>query len=361
MRISRAIKSCWVCLVVWVGLSVAAPVGSADYDPVGSGTAKIMFDKGFVSFLKDNRIQIKASAPARVSGRNVVLPAIAGSMEPTLGKGRVDTDGALVLMNARNRVPFSDVSIRTKAAPWVAKVGGSQLKVATSSQLEARRKGFGSVYIAKRLSISSKVAVRLNKKLRPPEPFSAGQIVGSLSTQANPQTVTVLPTGRVGLDLDPGFAAKLSSVFVTVTPIFPAERSGSALTLPIIGGGTLAPTGALGTLKTGGDIEFLQLHSSAQVFMHEFWMDFGARTDSSEIDLRPSPPFQGKLGRIPTFGLQPGTVTTDPAQRTITMVGNLLILPPDIAYSLNEAFAEGDDLFMGGETVGSVDFTAHGQ
>jgi hypothetical protein len=149
-------------------------------------------------------------------------------------------------------------------------------------------------------------------------------------------------------------------VFVSVTPIFPAERV-SSFTFPILSGSSLSPAGSLGVLKTGGDVEFLQLHSRAQIFLHESWLDFGARLDTREVELQPSPPLGGKLGRIATFDLQVGTTVADARARTIAISGTRLILQPHIAQAFNEAFAEGKGLFLPGELVGAVSFVAQAQ
>jgi hypothetical protein len=347
-------------LVVILNL-VAAPVAHADYDPVGSGIVQIRFDAGFKQFLDSNGIRLGAAGGARLGGARISLPVTGGSIDPTLGKGRADTEGALILRNSRGRVPFRDITMKTKPSPWVAKVGGGQLKVASSRPVRSRRAGFGSIYVARQLRLSKKVVVRLNKKLRPESPFLAGQVVGTMRAQVNPQTVSLVEAGRATLELDGAFAAKLSSLFVSVTPIFPAERGALGLSMPLLPGSTLAPDATLGILKLGGDLEFLQLHSGAQVFVHELWGDFGSRIGTTEVDLRPSPPFRGKLGRVPTFGLHPGATAADPAARTITVTGTALVLQPETAQMLNEAFAEQSQVFAAGETVGRLSFAAQGQ
>jgi len=44
-----------------------------------------------------------------------------------------------------------DITVKTTHAPLVAKVGGSQLKLATSSKLADARSGFGMKFSASRL------------------------------------------------------------------------------------------------------------------------------------------------------------------------------------------------------------------
>jgi hypothetical protein len=65
-------------------------------------------------------------------------------------------------------------------------VGGSQLKIATSAKRSTKRSGFGAAYSARSLKLTSKLITRLNKKLRPKQPFYAGQPLGSLAANAQP-------------------------------------------------------------------------------------------------------------------------------------------------------------------------------
>jgi hypothetical protein len=80
---------------------------------------------------------------------------------------------------------------------------------------------------------------------------------------------------------DPALLEKLADLFVSLNPIAP--------------GGALSPDASLGTLRTGGAIELLQ-QSGGQLFEHELWLDIGARSASSEQEVRPSPPYAGKQG-----------------------------------------------------------------
>jgi hypothetical protein len=169
-------------------------------------------------------------------------------------------------------------------------VGGSQLKLATSAKISSTRAGFGAKFSAQKLKLTAKLATRLNKKLRPKVPFTANQPLGTLITDAQPQLVTVLESGRATLVFDPGFESKLNSLFVSLNPIFPAEHVGSTFTFPIVIGGAIAPDASQGTLRTGGDVELLQL-GGGQVFWHELWLDLGAKVDSAEANLPPSTSF----------------------------------------------------------------------
>lgn len=349
-----------IAAIAALWLLAAAPSAHAASDPLGSGTTKLTLDKGFLAFLKRDKVALGATAPGRLKAGVLTLPVSGGLMDPTTGKGTIEQEGALVF-KGRKRVPLKDIAIKTKHSPLVAKVGGSQLKVASSSKLSAKRDGFGTDFSAAKLKLSAKVAGRLNKKLRPAVPFKEGQVIGSTASKTQPQTVTILEAGRATIVLSSEFLAKLGSLFVSVNPIFPAEHSGPTFSFPIVIGGAVAPDATSGTLRTGGEIELLQL-GGGQIFWHELWLDLGARIDSAEVNVQPSPPYAGKQGRVGVFDLAAGgSVASDPQARTIGLSGAPLTLEAQTAAALNQVFAAGKEVFKAGEVGGTLSFTAQGQ
>lgn len=350
----RALTAALVCCLL------SAPATHAASDPLGSGTIKLTLDEGFLAFLKKDKVTLSAAAPAKLQAGALTLPVSGGLIDPTTGKGTIEARGSLVFKGTRKQVPLKAIALKTKHSPLIAKVGGSQLKVATSSKLFFRREGFGSGFFARKLSLSAKVAERLNKKLRPKLPFQEGQPIGALQSKTQPLTTTILEANRATLVFDPGFFSKLAALHVSANPIFPAEHVGPTFTFPILVGGAIAPDGSQGTLRTGGDVELLQL-GGGQLFWHEPWLDLGAKADSAEADLQPSPPFAGKSGRIGIFALGSGAVASDPAARTISLSGAPLTLQGPTAADLNGLFAEGKEDFKAGEAAGVLSFTAQGQ
>ncbi|HEY5708514.1 MAG TPA: hypothetical protein VIS51_03895 [Solirubrobacterales bacterium] len=337
-----------------------SPPAQATYDPIGSGSTKLTLDKSFLFFLKSNGITLSAKAGAKRKGSSITLPVTSGNLDPTIGLGEIGQEGTIAFGGKRGKVPLRNVTVKTKQATLIAKVGGGQLKVATSAKRSSARSGFGTRYSAGQLRLTAKVATRLNKKLRPRVPFMKGQVIGTLSSNAQPRLVTILPQGRATLVFDPAFAAKMDSHFVSLNPIFPAEHVGPTFTFPIIAGSQLAPEGSEGTLRTGGSVEMLQLHAG-QVFWTELWLDMATRVDSAEVEILPTPAFPGKLGRIGVLGLGAASVASDPKARTISVQGAPLTLQAQAASQLNEAFAQGKGDFSAGETVGALSFLAVGQ
>jgi hypothetical protein len=337
-----------------------APAALAKNDPLGSGQTKLTLDQGFLSFLSHNGLKLRAKAGAKRQGKTITLPVSGGTMDLAKGKGEIAQQGILVIEGGKGALPLKRITVQTKRTPLIAKVGGSQLKVASARKISSRRAGFGSAFSAKELTLTAKAATRLQKKLRPKDPFQAGQVLGSLTSNAQPELITIAEQGRATLAFDPAFLAKLDSRFVSLNPIFPAEHVAASFTMPIAPGSMLAPDGSQGTLRSAGAIEALQLHGS-QLFWHELWLDLGAHQATSEVEFLPSPPHPGKIDRAALFDLAPTAVSSDPKSRTISLQGASLTLNATGAQELNEAFGEGQGLFAMGELVGAVSFSAVGE
>lgn len=345
-----------------LSLLLVSAAGAA-YDPLASGQGAIVLAPSFRALLRHDGVTLSGREGVWVRGqRRVVLPVVGGEADPGIAKGSFDLGGELVLSTARKSLRLTFLTVYSKPSPFYAKVGGGQQKVAKATKASFVRNGFEYGYEATGLRLSKKTATRLDKRLKV-DGFHAGQLLGDLEVSADPATVTILPRGRATLVLDPAFAAKLSSLFVSRNPIFPAEHQGDTFTLPIAGGSELAPDASQGTLRTGGAIELLQL-GAGQLFWRELWFQPAPGQTLAEAELDPAPPYPGKQGQVGVFGLGPGRVTPKPSTRSIAVSGAPLTLTALSAQDLNEAFArpqERGDVFAAGETAGTVSFTAQGQ
>ncbi len=360
MRLRRA----FVVLIALGCLAAQGTSAQADYDPLGSGTTKLTLDQSFLALLKQSKVKLSALAPAKLKAGTVIFPVTGGKFDPLAAAGTVEHEGALLFKAASGAsIPLKALQLKTtqRHAPFSAKVGGSQLKLASAKGLAVSRQGFGDKVKVSSLSLSAKLATRLAKKLRLKATFKAGQPLGSTLTKAEPETIAVLGKGKVSLTLDPGFKAKLDSLFVAVNPIFPAERPGP-FTLAIFGG-TIAPDGSAGTLQTQGSLEFLQL-AGGQLFWAEPWLELAAHAASAEVELQPSPPYPGKLGRLGIAAISGGGVSADPKAGTVTVAGLALSLDAATAQAFNEVFAKPqgkEGVFVAGEALGTLGFVAWGQ
>lgn len=350
----------WSALALALLILLVAPVmANADSDPVSGGQMRLQLDKRFRVFLARDRVRLVPAEGAAGAGGALRFPLTGGEFDPAAGKGKLELGGAMVFRNARRQVPVRKMVIQASASPLVAKVGGSQLKVATARP-DSSRQGFGAKLVARRLRLTPKVATRLNKKLRPSVRFVAGQVIGDLVAVEQPLVTSLVPSGKMHLVLDSAFVEKLDRQFVSVNPIFPAEHSGPEFTLPIGDRSTLAPDAATGTVRSGGEFEFLQL-GRGQVFWRELWFDFAVKAVLAEPDLQPSPPFPGRLEQGSILELTGGIAASDPSTRTIGLAGTVLTLSASTAASFNQAFAEGAELFHAGERAATLSFGAQAQ
>jgi hypothetical protein len=352
--------ACSAILIIALAWLLLVPLARAGYDPLASGTTKLTLDKGFLALLKQNGVTVSAVAPAMLKGTTVTFPVIGGKFEPVEAMGTVEHEGALLFRAGNRKVPLKSLKLRTtqKSSPFSAKVGGSQLKIATVKRVSVAREGFGDRVSVSDLALSAKLATRLAKKLDRRGVFKAGLPIGSTATNAQPETITVLGHGDATFTLAPGFVAKLESLFVATNPIFPAEHQGPVFTLPIFAG-DLATTAPGGRLDTSGAIEFLQL-GGGQVFWREPRLDLAADVLSGEVDVEPSPPYAGKAGLL-TLG--PETTSAYVAESTARTVSGTvtLTLDPAMATTFNETFATPQgkqDVFVGGEALGMMTFSA---
>jgi len=346
------------------GLLTAPQAGASGYDPVASGTTTLRLASSFTALLKSHGVRLEGKGGVTVHGSSVTFPVAEGKLEPVESKGTIGHSGQLVFVAGRRRLPLRSLQLKTTrpSSPYAAKLGGGQLRLTEGARLTDARRGFGTRFRTTGMTLSAKVATRLDKKLRLPGVFAAGQPFASAQTSVEPSTVGLAPTGKLELTLDPAFAARLQSFFVAVNPIFPAEHPG-AFTFPI-GGGVLAPSGSSGLVKSSGGIEFIQV-GGGQFFLKEPELEIatGQVVAGHQLVLASSGP--GPVSAGPILGLGVGSFTSEPAARTITSSGSTLTLGQTMAQAFDEAFARPlgrpDSSFQAGEVLGTVSYTAVGE
>lgn len=354
-----------LCCVAALAALALAPAARATYDPIGSGVTVFKFDKGFLHLLRTHGVRILTREGAEFRSGAVRFPVVSGKFDPVSRKGTVEHGGAVLFDGGGPPLSLKKLQLKTTRAssPFVAKLGGGQLKVGRAQSLAIARQGFADKVTTSRVRLSAKFATRLAKRLRLRGAFEEGALLGTAVTRANPTTVAVLGRGRATLELDPGMAAKLDGLFVAVNPIFPAERPGS-FTLPIFGG-KLAPGLGSGFLQLQGALELTQL-GGGQVIWWEPILDLDSDAFVPEVEVKPSPPYAGKAGAlgIATVALPPTTIGANPSRRTLTVSGGILALTASAAATFEEVFARPQgrkDVFSAGEALGRISFTAEAQ
>jgi hypothetical protein len=361
LRVRRLLS---VLALIAVASLASAVSAQARYDPIGGGSTKLTFAKSFSGLLKANGVKMTATGGATFKAGIATFPVSGGKLEPVAVVGTVEHQGALVFQAGSHSLPLKGLTLKTTQArsPLTAKFGGGRLKIASTATLTSTRSGFGVAATVAQIKLSAKAAMRLDKKLGLRGVFEEGQLLGSSATDAQPETVTVKEGGRAELTLAPEFAAKLSSLFVAVNPVFPAEHLGAPFTLRVIDG-QIAPDASSGTLETAGALELIQ-QDGGQAFFRELAPELGLGSTRSEYQFIPSPTAPGPTLTGPLLGLGAGTVISEPKARTISVSAAPLPLSASTAQSLNETFAKPQgksDVFESGEELGAVSFLAEAE
>jgi hypothetical protein len=346
-----------------VALLLVTEQAEASYDPIAGGATRLTLAPSFAKALKSNGVRLAGQAGATVAGRLVTFPVAGGKLDPVEVKGAIEHSGSLLFSAGNRKLPLRALQLKTtrRSSPYAAKFGGGQLKLGPAAKLSSKRSGFGTTVTAAAIRLSAKVATRLDKKLGLRGVFSAGDPFATAVTEAQPSSLAIAPVGKAELTLDPALAAKLQSLFASVSPVFPAERPG-AFTLPIAGG-TLAPDASSGTLKLTGALEFIEI-GGGQFFIRELEPDFSVHLANAESQLVLAAGGSGPNAVSPLLGLSGGLVTSEPTARTIAVAGAELSMAPAIAQAFNEAFARPQgkaNVFSAGEPLGSLSFVAHAQ
>lgn len=338
-------------LTVLLALLAASPA-RATYDPVESGTTTLRLDRGFLGLLRSHGVEVTTREGASFKNGSLRFPVSKGKFDPTTSEGTVEHEGAVVFKRGNRTLPLKGLQVKTtrRSSPFVARLGGGQLKLGPAQRLTVNRQGFGEKVAVSSVRLSAKVATRLCRRLRLRDVFQEGMLLGSFVTRANPATVAILGKRNVDLELDPAMAAKLDDLHVAVNPIFPAEHPG-LFTFPIFTG-KLALDFSGGFLQLEGAIELLQL-GGGQVI----WKD-------PVLDLDNSVVFPREREAVAGLNLGAGSTEANPERRTLTVTGATLVLNDLTAATFNDGFAKPqgrEGVFSAGEVLGRVSFIAEAQ
>jgi hypothetical protein len=375
-----------------------APFASAASDPVGSGTTTVNLSNKFTKYLKTFGIKIQKNGSSKVKGNKATFTVTEGSVDPTTGLGSFKLGGGLKVNAGKKSATIGNMTVNTTKKEISAKVSGKKMKFATIAGWSQARKGFGVTITIKSLKLTGPAAQQLNKKTGyakgKPKPFIGGFVIGKGSSEIQPATVGVVATGSASLALAPQALAKLqhvgtppypegaSPVAVNLEPVSPTTFDVPTLTaaFPFGEGGTIAPSGTAGTLKTVGGLKLIQNLESlgsgvTTLTMGNIWVDMGAKTASVEVSIE-NPSFEagkgpnlGNLGRasIADIDLSGATITPNETAHTISVSGAKATLQAVTAATLNQVFIEGlesaspvfegQEKFAAGDPLGTISFT----
>jgi len=405
VRARGTMPSAVAVVAALAALLAFAPVASATSDPLASGTTSITLNKGLFKKLKKNGVKVLKVSPATLKNRTVGLPVSGGSLDPTTGAGTVEQSGGMKFKRGKKTAAINTLVLESATSSLKAKVAGKSMKLASVKGYAFTRNGFGTNVSISSLKLTGKAAKQLNKKLgftgkkknkngkkvavKPL--FKGNQVLGASTSETQPKTVAVLPTGSATLALSAAAALKLNNVgpqpefpkpgpfAVKLAPVAPTSvlDAGPPPTLGFpIGGGTISPTATAGTLQTLGGLTLTQSLEAVGkgvtvLTMKDIWVDMATKVATVEVSIEnPKTPEAnlGNLGRssIADIILTGAVVSSDPAARTVSVINASATLQAVTAETLNSVFitpiekatAEPQEKFAAGDPLGSFSFTA---
>lgn len=360
-----------ICLLAFV------PAASAARDPIASGSTDLHFKKGFLRKLSNAQIGVAAVGNGLVSGNKVGLAVTTGKFDPVKTEGFLESESGFKFTRGNRGAPITGLNLNTVQGSVYATIAKAHMQFATFGPPAGAREGFGANLKAGQLALTAKAATRISNRLglRGSQRLEAGRVISNLFASEQPETVTVLPTGAATLTGNLAtlgkFGAKGVELPQGITAIAPATKpTATTFSFPI-SGGTLAPDASAGAVNTTGGVQIVKKakNYSPTVTLKNITVDLREKTATVELELLPTPPFPGAVGRssIVTVALAPNGVIANPTARTISITGATAALQSTAASTLNSVFNQPApepppaSNFVVGDPLGTFSMTVQAQ
>lgn len=331
-----------------VGLLAFAPAASAARDPIASGTTDLHLKKGFARKLSNAQIQIAGVGNGIATGNKVGLKVTGGKFDPTKTEGFLESEGGFKFVRGNRGAPITGLNVNTIKGSVYATIAKAHMQIGTFATPVGAREGFGANLKAGQLMLTAKAATRISNRLglKGNQRIKAGRVLSNLYANEQPGTVTVLPTGTATLTANVAtlgkFGAKGVELPLGITAIAPAIKTTATTFAFPISGGTLAPNGTSGAVNTLGGVQILKKAKTylPTVVMKNITVDFSGKTATVELELLPTPPLPGAVGRssLVTIAVEAKDVVANPTTRTIAVNGVSAALQAPAASTLNSVF-----------------------
>ncbi len=325
-------------------------------------------NRGLYQLLKLEGVHMSRLTPGTVEGRVATLPAGAGVLDPTTGKGSVSLEGGVEFRAGMRRLTLTELTLDTTRHTLSGKIGGRRLPIASTIGLKDTRDGFGASVGIKSLKLRRTAAKILNRKLGLDRVFRSGRSFAEASSSTQPGSVTVLG-GSAVLAGDEATFAKLKSLEVEVTPFeaakvlgsnpptfgFPLLPSGAAVPLDLSSGGLVSETG-LRLIRQGGP------SPPAELSLVGLSVGLESKIVSADTSIQTASGGVRRFGVTPVATLDTSGASTsaDPGTRIITLSNLGAKISQFLAEKLDDAFAKPSGKsppFAAGEPLGAVTVT----
>jgi hypothetical protein len=322
-------------------LAVTAPAQAATVKLAG-GSTTLKLDRGTAEALAALGVSVAPLRPARASGGGVRFPVSGGAIDPATGAGTIDHRGGLRLTAGDVRLRLLEPRISAGRVNRLSvRVGGRRIHAFSLSlrTADVTRRGLATRISGVRVLLSAKGAAALNRAFGV-DAFRKGLRIGTATVDAQPAEIA-FAGGSTSLALDPGTAAALASLGISVAPAAPAlVNSDGSLGFPITGGKVAAKTLA-GAITHSGGITLTKGATSVTA------ADF-------TIETAPAPKLTAAVGsaRLDLADLDLSAAKVEIAGRKVSVTGVTARLTQAAADALNQAF--GTSAFRGGLTIGTA-------
>jgi hypothetical protein len=339
-------------------------------------------------------LQLKNFGGIKVKPKTLNLAITRGDLDPTTGAGTIETTGSFRAKRGRHGGPGGKTKVKITALVLGANGGAGRIDAKVGKRKTKgfgklsggtlTRQGFGAKLDGVSAKLGSKGAKALSRALSPASAkkasaaaggIKAGKSLGSITVNAVPQTVSVLPGGTLEFEAATSFGLKLFWHCVNFSLPGGVE---------VIPPGTLIPPGEFIFPVTGGSIapDFSAgrvTSAGGQKLTKNFLAPPGCATNPPAVGTfitltEWEPQFEIKalaaltvvpagsigIGGQGTFDLNaPGASTSvNPSTREVTITDAPVVMDPLAASVLNTVFPNGTPFptfdFKGGDPLGHM-------
>lgn len=340
---------------------VCAPATWGAAIPLSGGEAKLVLDRGLGKELRQEGVAVKALGPAKLRGRNLLLPVASGSFDPAAGSGTLAQAGGLKLNAGGKGAALRKLSLDSTRKRLSATVAGKRIALAQLGSAKLERDGFDARLKAKRLNLTGAGARAINRLLGLPGLLKKGRSLGSIDALGIATSVPI-SFGQIAIGGPETTFSKLESINAEIGT-WGATQSwrapGENYFLFDLTPTTLAPDASTGTLEGGAnDGITMEIHEAPprQMLLRQPRINLATRELSATLS--PLSQENPVTATIATLDYSGAAFQIRPQVGAIELIGIRAISNQLIADQLNERFAT-PGLFQAGETLARITANLH--